>query len=163
MKVKYLKENLEPIVKVSKNYTEILQKMGLGIKGNSRPILKKYVKLYNIDISHFETTEERYLRTNSKLNNSRRFPTSKILVSGSTYTNVGAIKIRLYEEGIKQRICEKCGQDENWHGEHISLILDHINGHNSDHRLENLQILCPNCNATLLTHCRGSRGLTKNI
>ena len=68
MKTKYLKENFEPIVKSSKNYTEVLQKMGLGIKGNSRPILKKYVKLYNIDTSHFETYEERYSRTNNKLN-----------------------------------------------------------------------------------------------
>jgi len=32
------------------------------------------------------------------------------------------------------------------------LILDHINGDNTDHRLENLRILCPNCSATLPTH-----------
>ena len=29
------------------------------------------------------------------------------------------------------------------------LILDHINGVHDDHRLENLQIVCPNCAATL--------------
>ncbi len=154
MKTKYLRENFEPIVKNSKNYTEILQKLGLGIKGNSRPTLKKYIKLYDIDISHFESKEERYMRTNTKLNNSRKISTIEILVSGSTYTNLGNIKNRLYEEGLKKRICEKCGQNENWNGEHISLILDHINGDNSDHRIENLRILCPNCNATLPTHCR---------
>lgn len=33
----------------------------------------------------------------------------------------------------------------------MSLILDHINGDNSDHRIENLRIVCPNCNATLPT------------
>lgn len=36
----------------------------------------------------------------------------------------------------------------------LSLILDHINGINNDNRLENLRIVCPNCNATLDTHCR---------
>jgi len=154
MKTKYLQKNFEPIVRESKNYTEILIKLNLGVKGNSRPTIKKYIKLYNIDISHFESDEERYARTNSKLNNSRKFPTAKILVSGSTYTNLGNIKNRLYEEELKERVCEKCGQDENWHGEHMSLILDHINGNNSDHRIENLRILCPNCNATLPTHCR---------
>lgn len=43
----------------------------------------------------------------------------------------------------------------------MSLILDHINGDNTDNRIENIRILCPNCNATLPTHCRGKCGLEK--
>jgi hypothetical protein len=35
----------------------------------------------------------------------------------------------------------------------MSLVLDHVNGVRDDHRLENLRMLCPNCNATLATHC----------
>jgi len=35
----------------------------------------------------------------------------------------------------------------------MGLVLDHINGVRDDHRLENLRIVCPNCNATLDTHC----------
>jgi hypothetical protein len=35
----------------------------------------------------------------------------------------------------------------------MSLILDHVNGVRDDHRIENLRIVCPNCNATLDTHC----------
>ena len=59
----------------------------------------------------------------------------------------------LFEEGLKERRCEMCGQDENWHGRTMSLILDHINGVPDDNRLENLRIVCPNCAATLETHC----------
>jgi hypothetical protein len=33
------------------------------------------------------------------------------------------------------------------------LILDHVNGVADDNRLENLRIVCSNCNATLDTHC----------
>jgi predicted amidophosphoribosyltransferase len=33
----------------------------------------------------------------------------------------------------------------------ISLILDHINGIHNDNRIENLRIVCPNCNAGLDT------------
>jgi hypothetical protein len=35
----------------------------------------------------------------------------------------------------------------------MSLILDHINGVPDDNRLDNLRIVCPNCAATLDTHC----------
>jgi hypothetical protein len=35
----------------------------------------------------------------------------------------------------------------------MALILDHINGIPDDNRLANLRIVCPNCAATLVTHC----------
>lgn len=75
----------------------------------------------------------------------------KILIENSSY-NRSSLKERLYKEGLKERKCEFCGQDENWNGKHMSLILDHINGIYNDNRLENLRIVCPNCNATLETH-----------
>ena len=74
------------------------------------------------------------------------------MVENSTYRR-GQLKDRLFAEGLKQRICELCGQDELWHGRRMSLVLDHINGVANDHRLENLQIVCANCAATLDTHC----------
>jgi hypothetical protein len=35
----------------------------------------------------------------------------------------------------------------------ISFHLDHINGINTDNRIENLQILCPNCHSQTDTYC----------
>ena len=55
--------------------------------------------------------------------------------------------------GLKRPICELCGQGELWRGKPMSLVLDHINGVSNDHRLKNLRIVCPNCAATLDTHC----------
>ena len=46
------------------------------------------------------------------------------------------LKRRLYDEGLKQRACELCGQGEEWRGRRMSLILDHINGVADDNRLE---------------------------
>lgn len=43
--------------------------------------------------------------------------------------------------------CVLCGMGPEWNGKPITLQLDHINGINNDHRLENLRILCPNCHS----------------
>ena len=64
-----------------------------------------------------------------------------------------ALKMRLFVVGLKARRCELCGQDENWRGTRMALVLDHINGVPDDNRLENLRIVCPNCAATFETHC----------
>lgn len=155
MKEKYKKENFEPLVQNSKNWTEVLLKLGMSKHGNGRITLQKYAKLHNIDLSHFETPEERYLRVNSTLGKIRAIPLSQILVENSTYNNTNSLKKKLYNEGLKKPICELCGQGEIWMGRRMALILDHINGINTDNRLENLKIVCPNCDATLPTFCRG--------
>ena len=56
------------------------------------------------------------------------------------------IKKRLIAEGLKRAECELCGL-ERWRGKPVSLALHHVNGDGEDNRLENLQILCPNCHS----------------
>lgn len=144
------KEKFEQIVKESTSYSEISRKLyGNNFYGN-RQTIKKYIKLCNIDINHITSSSIPYKFT-KRYNQFQKKPLSDILVKDSTFDTTH-LKCRLYDEGIKKPICEKCGQDEWWHDEHMSLILDHINGVNNDHRIENLRILCPNCSATLPTH-----------
>lgn len=57
------------------------------------------------------------------------------------------LKQKLFEDGLKEEKCEKCGQGVIWQGERLPLELHHINGNHFDNRLENLMILCPNCHA----------------
>lgn len=66
------------------------------------------------------------------------------------------LRIRLLKEGFKSHQCEICGITE-WNGKPAPLELDHINGNNSDHRLENLRVICPNCHHQTETHsCKKS-------
>lgn len=85
-------------------------------------------------------------------------PLKYLLVENSTYSR-SSLKRRLYAEGVKTRRCEMCGQGEDWNGRHMSLILDHVNGVSTDNRLENLRIVCPNCAATLETHCGRNKAM----
>ncbi len=42
---------------------------------------------------------------------------------------------------------ENCNIINEWLEKYITLELDHINGINTDHRIENLRFLCPNCHS----------------
>lgn len=154
-------ETIANIIKNSRNRLEVLKKIGWDTRTYGYRKLYRYIKANNIDVSHFETRSQQYERTKDIIHSNVKIPLTEILVSGSTYQNTTALKNKLYKEGLKQPICEECGQDEHWRGKHISMILDHINGIHDDCRFENLRILCPNCNAALPTHC-GKNAKRKN-
>lgn len=148
---KWGKENLERIINESLSYKECLINMKLRAAGDNYKVLKKYIKKYNLSIIHFVDKKNKIKRT---------LTLEDILVENSSYKRT-SLKERLYKEGLKERKCELCGQDEEWNGKQMSLILDHINGVYNDNRFENLRIVCPNCNATLETHCGKNRKVIK--
>lgn len=67
----------------------------------------------------------------------------------SNYNNNsrGRIKNFIIKNNLLPYKCHHCGCDDNWMGRKMPLILDHINGINNDHKLENLRFLCSNCDS----------------
>lgn len=56
------------------------------------------------------------------------------------------LKLKLLKEGIKENKCERCGLTE-WLGHPIPLELHHKDGNHYNNKLDNLEILCPNCHS----------------
>ena len=144
--LKYSKDFFKEVVLKSINLVDVCRNIGISLNYGNRQTIKKYINLYNLNIDHFYTP----LSSGNK-----RIKINDILIEDSKYTYTTSLKEKLYKLCIKERKCELCGQDEEWNGKRMSLILDHINGINNDNRIENLRIVCPNCNATLDTHCKG--------
>jgi len=145
---KYTDEQVRSAVEGAHSLAEAIRNLGLRPAGANHRSIRKLIARYGISTVHFDPNW-----ASRRGNHARReIPLDRVLVEHSTYGR-GHLKRRLYETGLKQRRCEMCGQNELWNGQMMSLILDHINGVADDNRLENLRIVCPNCAATLETHC----------
>jgi transposase-like protein len=142
----YTEREAREAVAASRSYAETLRRLGLRAAGGNAPLLRKWLERWRISTDHFDP----YARSRGPRQS--RIPLEAILIEDSTYPRA-KLKRRLYDDGLKKRQCELCGQDELWRGRAMSLILDHVNGVYDDNRLENLRIVCPNCAATLDTHC----------
>lgn len=143
---------LREIVSQSLSQSQVLREIGLTPASNM-VTLRRYLKKYNIDTSHFDPL----LSRPQTRNGSTRLPIEKIMVAGSSFDR-GALRRRIISEKVLPYICDKCGNDGTWQNESLSLHLDHINGDNADHRRENLRFLCPNCHTQTRTYAGRNKG-----
>ena len=75
----------------------------------------------------------------------------EVFVENSSYAR-GHIKKRILRNKSIEYVCGCCGIGPEWQRKPMPLILNHINGKNNDHRLENLRFVCSNCDTQLPTY-----------
>lgn len=145
---------LKIAVKKSKSVRQVIFTLGLVPAGGNYDQIKKYIKLNQLDTSHF---------TGKAWNKGMRgigkplIATIDILRINSDFQSF-KLKARLFKEGFKKQKCEECGWAKTSIDGRIPLELDHVNGVKSDNQIKNLRILCPNCHSLKPTH----RGRNKN-
>lgn len=152
-KLKISKEQLEEIVKISRNITDLTEKVKEKYGAGSYKGIYFILKRYEIDISNFETAKERIKRSGLK----KRYKSVEeglklYLIENSKIARV-TIRRFIINNNLIPYKCDYCKCNDEWMGYKMPLILDHINGIGNDHRLENLRFLCSNCNSIQDTFC----------
>ena len=105
--------------------------------------LKKIIDKHQVNISHFN---KEGLKQQQK---PKTYTFNEIFKENSTYAPSKLLNKLLYYK-VKERKCENCGKTTAFYkGEEypIPLQVHHINGNRKDHRIENLELLCPTCHA----------------
>ena len=145
-------DQLKRFTRNSFSYRQVLIKLGLREAGGNYDQLKKYIKELNLDVSHFKGRG-----WNAGLQGIGKpiIPLEKILTTESYFQSY-KLKNRLFSANLKPKHCENCKWARKTTDGYLPLELHHINGDRHDNRIENLEILCPNCHS-LKSSYRGRR------
>lgn len=147
------KKILQKVVKDSFSKSDVLRFFNLSPKGSART-LSKYLNEFKICTAHFNS--KHYLLNYSY----KRLSDNHIFCINSQAAS-NTVKERIIRNKLFPYKCRDCGNEGEWNGKIIVLQLEHINGINTDNRIENLTFLCPNCHSQTTTF--GGKNLRNKI
>jgi len=134
-------KKLPEAVKNSVCWSDVCRYLGRPPGGSSHATVVRWVKKLKLDHSHFDPKIG-----GRRAGKTLELPIEKLFTSNSVCPR-GQVRRRILRENLIDYKCEQCDNAGEWRGVKLSLQLEHKNGINNDHRLENLCWLCPNCHA----------------
>jgi len=153
-KVGYSIDDVRKAVAENKSIAGVLRHLGLRPIGGNYKTVKQIIADNRLDISHF-TGKGWNVGLAFKPNHGIK--DDDLYVADSSYRCSWRLREH-YKKTTGKHHCEHCGLDK-WQGQPIPLEIHHINGINTDNRLDNLILLCPNCHA-LTNNYRGRAKLS---
>lgn len=151
MNRKYTKEKLQEVANKCFSFRQMLFEFGLKETGGNYSNIQNRCKEFDVNISHFFGQGWRHKEHPSFTKNA--IPLNEYFVKGDKKKPSANIKERLINNDLKEYKCERCGIDE-WCGGRLVIELHHINGDPTDNRIDNLQLLCPNCHSQTHNYCK---------
>lgn len=127
--------------------SEVCQRLGKAVTGNSFTRMQARIRLLKLDTSHFLTPGQ--ARRKNRLGREAAMG-SEIFSVYPVGVPMSLHKIRRVYLRTHPYRCE-CGITDSWGGRPLTLQMDHVNGDKRDNRLENLRWLCPNCHSQTST------------
>lgn len=138
------KEELQHILDSSNSIVDVLKHFDLDPYNGNHKTIHNRVKSENLCLKKLEQNRKNAIKKRSfnKLND------EDVFCENSNYSRKH-LKSRFLNL-VEYKCCE-CGIGDTYNGKIISLQIDHKNGINNDNRIENLQLLCPNCHSQTTT------------
>ena len=131
------KEQLVEVINSSLSMSEAAAKLNLHFNTFKR---------YAVEAGVYSPNKGRKGGSKPKTDGNGKIPLQEILDGLHPQYQTYKLKKRLIKAGMKQNICEECGIRE-YNGKHLECELDHIDGNRTNHNIDNLKMLCPNCHS----------------
>ncbi len=152
--MKYTRELLEPLVRESTSYRQVIEKLGVKQGGGTQANLVNRIKVHGLSTKHFLGKAAcRGLVSNKRLH----FSEVLVEVRTSRREHADVLRRAMLEAGIPHE-CAVCKQGPFWESKILVLQIDHEDGHWWNNKIGNVRFLCPNCHSQTRTF--GTRNRT---
>lgn len=148
--------NKKRIKKASTNKSNIIIYNKPGPKLKEKIVIKRLCLFCKTEFEINKLSDKRkYCKSTCR---TKELHNSKLLeIDAGTYKYKRNKPYKSYLIAKRGHKCEMCGYAE-WGGKPILLILDHIDGNSDNFELENLRIICSNCDTLTPTYKNRNKG-----